>query len=109
MGLGMPSDQPEWYRRKRKQFEEQFQTMQVIPGSPDVIQSPSGHYALLIARYDHGPNTWAYSEGVVIPIHATSSTDFIARVQRNYGNFHHGWIEHENGHEYLLCGEDYQG
>jgi hypothetical protein len=30
-------------------------------------------------------------------------------VKRNFGHFWHSWIEHADGNEYLLCGEDYQG
>ena len=33
----------------------------------------------------------------------------IADVKRNFGHFWHTWVEHPNGNEYMLCGEDYQG
>ncbi len=37
--------------------------------------------------------------------------DLILHINRNYGCFWHYWImEHpKTGHDYLLCGEDYQG
>ena len=33
----------------------------------------------------------------------------LADIKRNYGHFFHSWIQHSNGNEYLICGEDYQG
>lgn len=67
--------------------------------------SPSGFYILDIYRYETGIGTWDYTKGVV-----TDVTDkVIAEVKRNYPGFHFAFIQHPNGNEYLLCGEDYQG
>ena len=38
-----------------------------------------------------------------------SDGHIIADVKRNIGHFWHAWVEHPNGNEYLLYGEDYQG
>ena len=69
--------------------------------------SPSGLYKLQIFEYaSYRENYGNYSRGIVSEI---SSGKIIADVKRNYGHFWHSWIEHPNGNEYLLCGEDYQG
>lgn len=72
----------------------------------ETIISPCGKYCLEICEYSTGQNTWNYSRGIV-----TSTHDglLIADIKRNYGIFWYGWVQHSNGNDYLLCGEDYQG
>jgi hypothetical protein len=55
--------------------------------------------------YSRGPSTWAYSRGRV----TTQDDRPIADIKRNYSHFWYSWVQHANGNEYLLCGEDYQG
>lgn len=63
--------------------------------------SPSEKYKL---ETSHG-DTWA-SKGTVTRV---SDGKEIAVVERNYQAFPFCWIEgHANGHDYLLCGSDYQ-
>lgn len=68
--------------------------------------SPSGKYKLVVSYYDQGEGYWDYSRGIVTEI---STNKIIADIKRNYGSFWHYWVEHSNGQEYLLCGENYQG
>jgi len=69
--------------------------------------SPSEKYRLVITPYHTGKGTWNYSEGL---LYRQGDTEPFQRVVRNYGSFPFSWIEgHANGHDYLLCGEDYQG
>jgi hypothetical protein len=67
--------------------------------------SPSGKYKLVISSYDQGKGYWNYTRGEVY-----ENEKRIADVKRNYSAFPFSWIEgHKNGHDYLICGEDYQG
>jgi len=69
--------------------------------------SPSGKYKLVIQYFKTGEGTWNYSQGSVF---VKNSDTPIAVVRRNYSSFPFSWVEgHKNGHDYMLCGEDYQG
>jgi len=69
--------------------------------------SPSGKYRLEIARYGTTKGAWDYSRGEVFRI---SDGVQVADVKRNYSSFPFFWMEdHHNGHDYLVCGTDYQG
>jgi len=70
------------------------------------IYSPSGKFYLIISSYKTGENTWGYSRGI---IKNSENDKVIADVKRNYSHFWYSWIQHINGNEYFLCGEDYQG
>lgn len=95
------------YAEIRKTTLDVFSTYSPIEGSEITSISPTGLYKLRILTY--GPDqkpAWYYSRGIV-----TRNSDgyVIADVIRNYGHFWYTWLEHPNGNEYLLCGEDYQG
>jgi hypothetical protein len=95
------------YSELRKEFEEVFSTYLLIKDSHEEFISPSGLYKLQILTYEAPEKrTWNCSRGIVT---RQSDGKVIAAVKRNYGIFWHAWAEHPNGHEYLLCGEDYQG
>ena len=96
----------ERYLEKRKSIEAIFQPDNLIPDSGSEILSPSGNFKLQVDRYSPGPNRWDYSRGIVTRL---SDNNEISDIKRNYGAFWHAWVEHPNGHEYLLFGEDYQG
>lgn len=81
-----------WYRRDRQKREKSI--------------SPSGKFLLMIDTYSTGKNSWTYTRGRV---RRAGGITVIADVKRNYSHFWHSWIQHSNGSEYLLCGEDYQG
>lgn len=69
--------------------------------------SPSKKYKLKVSRYTTGKGTWAYSLGEVFQNDRDSP---IAQVRRNYTAFPYCFVEnHPDGHDYLVCGEDYQG
>ena len=72
-----------------------------------LIESPSGKYQLSISYFSTGPNTWNVSRGTVCK---TGETNSIGVVHRNYGSFPFLFVEnHPNGHDYLICGENYMG
>jgi hypothetical protein len=72
----------------------------------DPVLSPSGLYTLEVEYYTTGKGTWDYTQGIVKD---KASGDILFKVRRNYSSFWHCFVDHPNGNEYLLCGEDYQG
>lgn len=94
------------YEEWRQRIDSVFADKSPIDGSVEVHTSPSGQFSLEVSVYSTGPDTWNYSRGVVR--RATDQVT-IADIKRNYGTFWHAWVKHQNGNEYLLCGEDYQG
>lgn len=77
--------------------------------------SHSGKYILLITPYktssvDSQVKTWNYTLGQVYKIGPDGDKILISEIQRNYCSFPYVFVEnHANGHDYLVCGEDYQG
>jgi hypothetical protein len=94
------------YQEHRAEFEAKFAEYSIVEDSLEVHHSPSGKYTLEVQKYSKGEGIWAYSRGLV---KRNSDRFLVADVKRNYGAFWHAWVLHPNGHEYLLCGEDYQG
>jgi Fe-S-cluster-containing dehydrogenase component len=68
--------------------------------------SPNGEYRLTVTAYATKKGCWSYTQGLVYKVGVDRS---LFEVQRNYSSFPHSWIEHPNGHQYLVCGADYQG
>jgi hypothetical protein len=96
----------ERYGEKRRAIEAFFVEENRLTDSARTSDSPSGRFRLEICRYSTGPKSWNYSRGIVTRL---ADGTRLADVKRNFGHFWHSWMEHANGHEYLLCGEDYQG
>jgi hypothetical protein len=93
------------YAAHRAEVLEVFARATPIPDSTEAFVSGSGLYHLETRRFQT-PTGWAYSLGVVTRVGTPAP---IAEIKRNYGHFWHAWVQHPNGKEYLLCGEDYQG
>lgn len=94
------------YAERRKELEALFDAKNRIEDTANTIDSPCGNYRLEICRYATGPNTWKVSRGIVTRMH---DRQLIADVKRNFDHFWYSWVQHPNGNDYLLCGEDYQG
>lgn len=94
------------YAQRRLEIESRFKRHRRDRQKTKSSVSPSGNFHLTIDTYSTGKNTWAYTRGRVRRV---GSRKIIADVKRNYTHFWHSWIQHANGCEYLLCGEDYQG
>ncbi len=92
------------YLERRKNIEKHFIPANKIAESSKKEVSLSGNFQL--EAYEYRVNLRRYTRGVVTKI---SNGAVIADIKRNFGNFWHIWIQHPNGDEYLLCGEDYQG
>ncbi len=93
-------------QEERRRIEAFFIPSNLIPNSHKSFVSPSGVYALDIDLYNTGPKSSRYSRGI---IRNKVSCEIVADIKRNYPVFWHSWVQHTNGNEYLLCGEDYQG
>jgi hypothetical protein len=96
----------ERYRERRRAIEPFFSEENRVPDSAEASDSPSGTFRLETCCYSIGREHWEYSRGVVKRV---ADGTIIADVKRNYGIFWHSWVEHADGNDYLLCGEDYQG
>lgn len=69
--------------------------------------SPTGRYRLTVTLHETEPGCWGYTKGAA---YGSSNCEPVAVVCRNYPAFPFAWVEdHPNGHDYLVCGADYQG
>jgi hypothetical protein len=68
--------------------------------------SPDGNYRLVVTSYSTKKGCWHYSQGL---IYSADKIEPLFEIQRNYSSFPYSWISHPNGHQYLVCGADYQG
>ena len=69
--------------------------------------SPKGKYKLSISEYKTKEGAWSVSRGIVTLM---SSGEILADIKRNYPHFPYAFFEgHENGHDYIICGENYMG
>lgn len=90
----------------RAHVEAYFVPENKAPTSRESL-SPSGRYRLVVTSYGTKPGSWSYARGEVYRV---SDGQLVADVKRNYSAFPASWVEgHPNGHDYLICGEDYQG
>lgn len=101
----MEAVRDEQYARKRQEVVKSFDPSKAAKDKAREETSPSGRYRLVVTPFETGEGRWNYSQGEVF-----EGERLIATVQRNYGRFPFSWVEsHPNGHDYLVCGEDYQG
>ena len=78
----------------------------LVENSEKIHLSQSKKYSLFISEYTTKEGCWSYSRGVV----KHKNGNIIADIKRNYNHFPFHWVEnHPNKHDYLICGEDYQG
>lgn len=94
------------YQEIRNEVEKYFTPQNRLDEPAEQHRSPSGVYELEISSYSTEAGAWHFSRGIV---RTTSDQSVVADVKRNFASFWHAWVPHPNGHEYLLCGEDYQG
>jgi hypothetical protein len=75
--------------------------------------SPDEKYRLVITQYATKKDCWNFTQGLIYKIGKDQPLFEIQRplfeIQRNYSRFPYTWIDHPNSHQYLICGEDYQG
>lgn len=67
--------------------------------------SASGRHKLDVISFRTKEGCFDYTQGSIY-----DGEKLVGVVQRNYSSFPFCWVEgHPNGHDYLICGEDYQG
>jgi len=94
----------DWRVEKRAAIDDVFAGAK--RGDSVSHESPSGRYRLDVVAWSPSSG-WEYTEGIVC---AGAVLEPNATVRRNYRAFPFTWCEdHPSGHDYLLCGEDYQG
>lgn len=72
-----------------------------------IMLSPSGKYRLILNLTVKHEGYWQFT---IAKVENAITDEFITVVHRNYPSFPHAWIEkHPDGHDYFVCGEDYQG
>jgi hypothetical protein len=86
--------------------DKYFTNKHLIKDKSKYSISETGNYSLDVTWYTTGKGCWNYSRGIVKDV---KTGNIIADVKRNYSSFWFEWVKHENGNEYLLCGENYQG
>ena len=98
---------PEWYLEKRGGLEAIFAGPAIPPRDAKGLSStsPTGRYVLEVTAIGTGPQTWDFGRGCVL---RAADRRIVADIKRNYGEFPFAWVSQE-GKEYLVCGEDYQG
>ena len=88
---------------ERKDVEKFFIPKNEVESSTKTFQE--GKYKLTTTQFSTKKGSWHYCQGKVF-----KDDDLIATINRNYGMFPYLFIiDHPNGHDYLICGEDYQG
>jgi len=99
----LPAGLTDQYRKELVVWACRDETTQ---GDPLFETSPSGRYVLQVTRHAQ-KGGWDYSKGVVFE---GPELRPIQTVCRNHGSFPATFVEdHPNGHDYLVCGYDYQG
>lgn len=90
----------------KRKFRKTIYYRDLLNDLTEEVESPSGKYLLTIEHYKTGPKSWNYTKGTVRDL----KCKIVGSVYRNYSSFWHCWVEgHPDGHDYLFCGENYQG
>lgn len=88
--------------RDESQSTVEKQILNTPVTNEETFTSPTGRY-----RFDLSER-WATNSSFGTLSNADGS--LITTVERNYSDFPYTWAEsHLNGHDYFICGEDYQG
>ncbi len=109
-GDQMNASRSAWYVKKRRNIEVRWKDSKPLLDRVQIHTSPSGRYTLKITPcvFDLHRN-WAYTVGDVISKSMGGELS-IAHILRDHHVFPFVWCEdHPDGHDYLLCAEDYQG
>lgn len=99
-----------WYVKKRRNIEVRWKDSKPILEEVQTHTSPGGKYTLKITPciFDLHRN-WVYTVGDIFTKSMGGEIQ-IAQIVRDHHAFPFMWCEdHPDGHDYLLCGEDYQG
>lgn len=99
----IPADLLDQYYQAKKVWICRDENRTACPS--EMLTSPSGRYQLAVTLHSTSPGSWSYAKGKVL-----RDGLLLTEVCRNYSSFPFTWVEgHPNGHDYLICGADYQG
>lgn len=93
------------YEKKRDELAKYFKPKNASDKFQEHL-SPDGKFKLVIRGFSTKKGSWNFTQGLVYRVGEDTP---LFEVQRNYSQFPFSWIDHPNGHQYLVCGEDYQG
>jgi hypothetical protein len=104
LGAVIPKDEMERWHTEWLDFQYRPDNAE----DPHEHVSPSGKYKLVVTRHPSQPGIGERSLGRVFKM---GSDTPVIEVRRNYRSFPFAWVEEHphNQHDYLLCGENYQG
>lgn len=96
----------QWYSKKRRNVESRWRDSSPLRNKSEVFSSPSEKYKIRITPFVFRlERLWSYTFGEVF-----DGKKAVTSVLRDYSSFPLCWCEgHPDGHDYMVCGEDYQG
>lgn len=102
----MNASDSKWYRKKRLNVEHRCRDATARHDRSETFDSPSGKYRVKVTPYMfHLERDWTYTIGEIY-----GPDGPISHILRDFSTFPIAWCEeHPDGHDYLICGEDYLG
>jgi hypothetical protein len=102
----MNAVESKWYRKKRLNIEHRWRDAAALHNLSETFNSPTEKYHVKVTPCAfHLERDWTYTVGKVC-----GPDGYITTVLRDFSSFPIAWCEqHPDGHDYLICGEDYQG
>ena len=101
-----------WYIKKRKTIKKQIESGEILNHKRIEFLSPNNKYLLTITpiAFEEDERLWAYTLGKVYKKNKNKTGSLIVNIHRNSEKFPYTFIEkHPDGHDYFICGEDFQG
>lgn len=96
-----------WYESRRERVMALLAEGKPLRGKRERRNSPLGKYTLELTPYSVKDSKCPYYS--FVDIVSTADGTRIGKVVRNEADFPFLFIENENGNDYLMCAEDYQG
>ena len=100
-----------WYKTKRRDIEDKIDNGEMLSNKRKQYESPLKKYVLSITpvAFKEDSRYWAYTIGKVYKKTKNKTGKLIATVHRNSEKFPFAFFENQDGNDYFVCGEDYQG
>lgn len=101
----------QWYYAKRKDIEKKIENGKILSSKRKQFTSPQGNYILTITpvAFKEDKRYWAFTIGKIYKKKKNMTGDLITVIHRNSEKFPFAFLEGKDGHDYFICGEDYQG
>ena len=101
-----------WYTAKRRDIEGKIENGKMLSAKRKQYDSPQKKYLLSITpvAFKEDERYWAFTIGKVFKTSNRKTGNVVATIHRNSEKFPYAFFENqEDGHDYFICGEDYQG